>query len=110
IWNPKDVGWEEIPVEKRPLVQVADAPFASDKWTHAVFTLRNINNDSRPSAGTLYLNGERAGRIEGWDMTLDWAADEVELVLGAAYVGHLDDVAVFNRTLTGAEVKQLYRL
>jgi hypothetical protein len=31
-------------------------------------------------------------------------------VLGAAYVGHLDDLAVFNRALSDTEVQQLYRL
>jgi len=31
----------------------------------------------------------------------------VQLVLGASYVGHLDDLAVFNRALTDAEVKIL---
>jgi len=33
--------------------------------------------------------------------------DAVQLVLGASYVGHLDDLAVFNRALTEAEVKVL---
>ena len=32
------------------------------------------------------------------------------LVLGAAYVGHLDDLAVFNRALSEAEVKEVYGL
>jgi len=32
------------------------------------------------------------------------------LVLGAVYVGHLDDLAVFNRALTDPEVRQLYGL
>jgi hypothetical protein len=31
-------------------------------------------------------------------------------VLGAAYVGKMDDLAVFNRALTDAEVKQLHGL
>jgi hypothetical protein len=31
-------------------------------------------------------------------------------VLGAAYVGYMDDLAVFNRALTGDEVRQLYEL
>jgi hypothetical protein len=31
-------------------------------------------------------------------------------VLGAAYVGHLDDLAVFDRALSDAEVRQLMAL
>ena len=33
--------------------------------------------------------------------------DAVQLVLGASYVGHMDDLAVFNRALTDVEVKVL---
>ena len=32
------------------------------------------------------------------------------LVLGASYVGHIDDLAVFDRPLTDAEVDRVYRL
>jgi hypothetical protein len=32
------------------------------------------------------------------------------LVMGASYVGHMDDLAVFNRALTVDEIKQLYGL
>lgn len=110
IWNPKDVGWEEIPAEQRPLVQIANAPFSSDKWTHVVFTLENVNDKSAPSAGKLHINGEPAGTIDDWDLTLGWEPENVQLVLGAAYVGRMDDVAVFDRALTEEEVKQVYHL
>ena len=32
------------------------------------------------------------------------------LVLGASYVGHMDELGVFNRALSDAEVTQLYGL
>ncbi len=110
IWNPENKQWDEIPFDKRPMVQVARAPFSRDTWTHAVFTLENVNDRSRKPAGRLYLNGELAGSIENWDLTLGWDPAQVLLVLGAAYVGYMDDLAVFNRALTGAEVKHLYDL
>jgi hypothetical protein len=31
-------------------------------------------------------------------------------VLGASYVGHQDDLAVFNRALSDAEITQLFEL
>jgi hypothetical protein len=34
----------------------------------------------------------------------------VLLVLGAAYVGHIDDLAVFDRPLTDGEVEWIYGL
>ena len=114
IWNPDNVQWADIPFAKRPMVQVERAPFSRDKWTHAVFTLENINDgkneNGKPQVGRLYLNGEPQGAIENWDLTFAWDPARVLLVLGAAYVGHMDDLAVFNRALTDREVERLFGL
>jgi len=110
IWNPTNVQWDAIPFDKRPMVQVARAPFSRDKWTHVVFTLENINDKSKPPGGKLYLNGKLQGAIEKWDLTFDWDAAKVLLVLGASYVGHMDDLAVFDRPLTDVEVDRIYGL
>lgn len=110
IWNPDNVQWADIPFEKRPMVQVDRAPFSRENWTHAVFTLENVNDKSKPQVGRLYLNGKLQGTIENWDMNFDWNSSRVMLVLGAAYVGHLDDLAVFDRALTDGDVKLLYGL
>ena len=110
IWDPQNVGWGALPFQQRPMVQVARAPFSRDAWTHAVFTLDKINDKSTKPTGRLWLNGKLQGAIENWDLTFAWAPDAANLVLGAAYVGHLDDLAVFDRALTDAEVKQLMSL
>ena len=108
LWNPNNQDWATM--EKRPMVQVSRAPFSRETWTHAVFTLENLNDKAARPSGRLYLNGELQGSIEGWDLTLGWDPSKVMLVLGAAYVGHLDDLAVFNRALSDADVKALYSL
>lgn len=110
IWNPDNVQWADIPFAKRPMVQVARAPFSREAWTHVVFTLANINDKTKSPFGRLYLNGALQGSIENWDLTFGWGPDKVLLVLGAAYVGYLDDLAVFDRDLTDGEVKLLYAL
>ncbi len=110
IWNPNNIPWADIPFEKRPMVQVARAPFSREKWTHVVFTLDNINNRSKPPVGKLYLNGKLQGSIERWDLTFDWDPARVLLVLGASYVGYMDDLAAFNRALTEGEVERIYEL
>lgn len=102
--------WDEIPFDKRPMVQIANTPFRRDVWTHAVFTLDRINDQAAKPSGSLYLNGQLQGRITGWDLTFDWKPESVALVLGAAYVGHLDDLAVFDRALSDDEVKQVFQL
>ncbi|MFM8274768.1 MAG: LamG-like jellyroll fold domain-containing protein [Gemmata sp.] len=110
IWNPDNKAWADIPFEKRPMVQVEKAPFARDKWTHVAFTVENINDKANPPRGKLYLNGKLQGSIDKWDLRFDWDPAKVLLVLGAAYVGYLDDLAVFDRALADADVARVYGL
>ena len=64
----------------------------------------------RTRRGKLFINGKLQGAIEKWDLRFGWDPARVLLVLGAAYVGYQDDLAVFDRPLTDAEVGQVYGL
>lgn len=110
IWNPNNLDWAKMTDAQRPAVNLRKAPFSREAWTHAVFSFANLNDKAKKPVGRLYLNAKLVGTIENWDLTLGWNPDAVALVLGAAYVGHLDDLAVFNRALTDAEVTQLHGL
>lgn len=110
IWNPNNVPWDEIPFEKRPMVQVSNAPFRRDRWTHVAFTYHHVNDLPAKPNGSLFIDGVRQGAIEGWDLRLGWDPSRVLIVLGASYVGYLDDLAVFDRSLTDAEIKQVFEL
>ncbi len=109
LWNPQNKDWGKMTDAERPAVNLKTAPFARTKWTHAVFTYDKLNS-GKAGSGKLYLDGKLMGTIKDWDLTLGWEADKVQLVLAAAYVGHMDDLAVFNRALTDREVAQLYAL
>jgi hypothetical protein len=110
IWNPENKAWGDIPFEKRPMVQVEKAPFSREKWTHVAFTVENLNDKAKPPRGRLFINSKLQGSIEKWDLRFEWDPAKVLLVLGAAYVGYQDDLAVFDRALTDAEVERLYGL
>jgi hypothetical protein len=110
IWNPTNVQWSDIPFEKRPMVQVSKAPFHREVWTQVVFTIENVNAKEPKPRGSLFINGKLQGRIENWDLTFAWDPAQVALVLGASYVGRIDDLAVFSRALTDEEVGILHEL
>ena len=110
IWNPTNVQWADIPFEKRPMVQVEKAPFSRDTWTHVVFTLQNVNDKTKSQVGRLFINGKLQGTIDNWDLSFGWDPSRAMLVLGAAYVGHLDDLAVFDHPLSDREVLELHDL
>ena len=97
IWNPTTCSGATSLSTKGPWCRSSVLPFPARQWTHAVFTLENVNDKSKPQAGRLYLNGRLQGAIENWDLTFGWDPARVLLVLGAAYVGRLDDLAAFDR-------------
>jgi Concanavalin A-like lectin/glucanases superfamily len=110
LWNPNNIDWAKMTPDQRPAVNLERAPFSREAWTHVVFSFENINDKTAKPIGRLYLNGDLQGTIENWDLTLGWDPAQVNLVLGASYVGYLDDLAVFNRSLTAAEVKYIQSL
>ena len=109
IWNPRNLDWAKMSDAERPMVQLARAPFSRTKWTHVVFTFDRLNA-GKAGVGRLYLDGKLQGSIKDWDLTFGWDAAKVQLILAAAYVGHMDDLAVFNRALSDREVEQVYQL
>jgi hypothetical protein len=110
LWNPDAVGWEQIPDERRPMVKMEQAPFRRDRWTHVVFVLDHLNDHAAPPRARLHVDGKPVGVIQGHDLTFGWDPAAIRLVLGAAYVGSMDDLAVWNRALTSEEIARLHAL
>ena len=110
LWNPDAVGWEQIPDERRPMVKMEQAPFRRDRWTHVAFVLDHINDHATPPRARLHVDGKPVGVIQGHDLTFGWDPAAVRLVLGAAYVGALDDLAAWNRALSDEEIARLHAL
>lgn len=110
LWNPDAVGWEQIPDERRPMVKMEQAPFRRDRWTHVTFVLDHINEHAAPPRARLHVDGKPVGVIQGHDLTFGWDPAAIRLVLGAAYVGSMDDLAVWNRALSTEEIARLQAL
>ncbi len=108
LWNPKNEGWETL--KERPMVAVEKPPFRRDKWTHVCFTFGNANTGEKNGWGRLYLDGEKIGEFSGWQTDFNWEIQKSALTLGLSYIGYIDDLAVFNRNLTDAEVADVFAL
>jgi hypothetical protein len=108
-WNPRNLEWEALPEDQRPMVQLNHRPFARDRWVHVVATFDQVNQ-GQAGSGKLYVDGKLQGSIAGWDLTFDWDPEKVIVVVGAGYVGDLDDLALFDRALNADEVRRLGRL
>jgi hypothetical protein len=78
----------------------------NDRWTHVTVVRENVNNV------TFYIDGQKAGE----DTTYDSELDVNPLRMGAwspsrhTMDGRLDEVRIYDRDLSGSEVKKLYNL
>jgi hypothetical protein len=107
-WNPKNLGWEAIPDAERPMVAMHKPPFTRERWTHVCFAFGNIYSGKKDGWGKLWLDGKLQGEMNGWQNTFNWEADKSAITIGLAYIGLFDDLAIFNRPLTDAEVKAIF--
>ena len=58
----------------------------------------------------LYLNGERQGTSELIMEPFTWDTERSSIRLGLNYVGGFDELALFDRSFSAEEVKQLYEM
>lgn len=109
-WNPKDTAWEKIEPRDRPMVPVTKPPFSRDAWTHVAWTFSNFNTtDNSSGIATLYLNGKAQGSLNA-PMKFTWDPAKAVIMLGIAYTGDFDELAIFNRALSDTEIQTIHQL
>jgi len=86
---------------------------APDNWYFIAGTIERVS--SRQSAFTLYVNGASVGRVQISE-TVNYPTDKMAVTLGAAdrgdwlnFDGVIDEVLVYDRALSAAEITSLYR-
>ncbi|MBL9136954.1 MAG: hypothetical protein JNK85_13870 [Verrucomicrobiales bacterium] len=110
VWNPLNRDWGTLKPFEKPLITVDGPPFSRERWTHVVFTWQRFNTGSTDGVALLYLDGAQVGAIRDFTQTFTWNPTDLRLLLGVGYIGWMDEVAVFNRTLTPHEVQVVRQL
>ena len=75
-----------------------------------MFTFSNFNTGHSDGVAKLYLNGQPQGSLSARQQTFTWDPARTMVMLGLSYIGLWDELALFNRALTEAEVLKLNRL
>lgn len=96
-----------VEFEKR-IVTVEKPPFSRSEWTHILITYEELGTAN--SLASLYLNGEKQGFIRGIDDPFTWKLEESNMFLGLGFTGLMDELAIFNQTLTDTQAMELYLL
>lgn len=109
IWNPSNKDFEKTTPAERPLFDSGKPPFATGEWSHVVITFDHFNTGRNDGVATLYINGMKRGTIEGREQTFHWNPDKAAIMLGLSFTGLIDELSVFDRPLTGDEVRALFK-
>ena len=107
VWNPEKKSPDSNPGFTERLLPATNRPFKRGRWTHIVVTFSGLNSSN--GKARFYINGKPQGERTitepfSWDLGLS------KIYLGLNYIGLIDEVAIFNRPLSTAEVRDLYQL
>jgi hypothetical protein len=109
VWNAGRKA-DSVPVGEQPMVTVRKPPFGSDRWTHVLFAWEHFNTGRADGRARFYLDGVLQGELGPSIQTFTWDLPTTRIMLGLAYTGLLDDLAVFDRALTPEEIGVLRQL
>ncbi len=107
VWNPDNIGPDEYPGFQKRLLPAKDRPFGSGVWTHVVVTFKGINTEK--GSASFYINGKYQGSREITE-PFTWDLAKSKIFLGLNYIGKIDEVSLYNQSLTAEEVNTLYQL
>ncbi len=104
-WNPQNLDPDKNPAFNGRLVVVKQPPFRRDKWTHVAVVHEGLGGGK--GSATLYVDGVRQGASPAIAEAFAWDMEKATIRLGVNYTGLMDDVAIFSRALSGAEVARI---
>ena len=84
---------------------ILDPPFSGDRWTHVVITHDQLG--SSDASAHLYLDGQRVITHQPIKDPFTWQHNNANIYLGLRYSGFIDELLIFDRSFTAAEITQL---
>jgi hypothetical protein len=93
---------------KAPMVWMRKVGFTADRWHHVALTWRNLDTGKKTAEATLFIDGKRIGAVKDRALAMAWDVDRAGIYIAVNYIGLLDELALFNRELTGEDVKELH--
>ena len=108
-WNKGNRSSDQDPFFNQRTVVVTQPPFARGQWTHVAIAFSGLGTDAGGTA-KLYLNGRLAGTADGIREPFTWEPLLATIRLGVNYTGLFDELSMYTRALSDAEVDALYKL
>ena len=84
---------------------ILDPPFSGDRWTHVAITHDQLGSGN--ASANLYLDGQRVITHQPIKDPFTWHHNNANIYLGLRYSGFIDELLIFDRPFTAAEITQL---
>lgn len=94
---------------KAPLTRFGKVGFQAGEWHHIAMTWDRFNTGKADGTHTLWVDGKRIGDLKDTAIRMDWDLERTRVYFAVNLVGLLDELAVFSRPLTAAEVALLHQ-
>jgi len=108
-WNPNPEGPDnENPIFIKQLPVVKEPPFEKGKWTHVLINYSHLNTEN--GTASLYMNGQLKGTRVDIKDPFNWDYPKSNIYLGLGYIGLMDELSIFNRSLSDKEITKLFQL
>lgn len=92
-----------------PMVRVPKVGFKATDWHHIAITWTNFDTGKPDAHAILYIDGKKIGDVKDRPIAMDWDVEKAGIYVAVSYIGLLDELALFNRALTGDEVGSLQK-
>lgn len=92
-----------------PMVWVKGVGWKADDWHHVVLNFQNLDTGKADAVATLYVDGKKIGEIKDRELSMNWDVDRAGIYVAINFIGLLDELAVFRRTLTMDEIGLLHK-
>jgi hypothetical protein len=92
-----------------PLVVVKAVGFQVGQWHHVVLNWRNFDTGKADAQAAVYIDGKLIGEIKDRPIAMDWNLNRAGIYVAVNYLGLLDELALFGRDLSEAEIGRLHR-
>ncbi len=91
-----------------PLVVVKKIGFQADNWHHVAMTWNHFDTGKPNAVATLWIDGRPAGQLTERQLAMNWNLDRTGIYFAVSYIGLMDELAVFDRPLSAAEIAYLH--
>jgi hypothetical protein len=92
-----------------PIIWFKRVGFKASDWHHVAMVWTGFDTGRKDARTALYVDGKLIGELKDREISMDWDLEKTGIYISVGYIGLFDELAVFNKALTPAEIMLLFK-